>query len=102
MALLIRMLLATLLALAAGLAPLPPTPVSWRSATMKSLPMTRKSRRPPFEPATSPSNSPGCKPMASHPVSVDQILAARDGGPPLPPNAILLTFDDGMKNVYTW
>ena len=36
-----------------------------------------------------------------HPVSVDQILAARDGGPPLPPNAILLTFDDGMKDVYT-
>ncbi|MGB8148771.1 MAG: hypothetical protein WCF00_10350, partial [Azonexus sp.] len=36
-----------------------------------------------------------------HPVSVDQILAARDGGPPLPPNAILLTFDDGMQDVYT-
>lgn len=31
-----------------------------------------------------------------HPVSVDQILAARAGGPPLPPNAILLTFDDGF------
>ncbi len=36
-----------------------------------------------------------------HPVSVDQILAARTGGPPLPDNAILLTFDDGFKDVYT-
>jgi poly-beta-1,6-N-acetyl-D-glucosamine N-deacetylase len=36
-----------------------------------------------------------------HPVSVDQILAARNGGPPLPPNAVLLTFDDGKKDVYT-
>lgn len=36
-----------------------------------------------------------------HPVSVDQILAARDGGPPLPPNAVLLTFDDGKKDMYT-
>ena len=36
-----------------------------------------------------------------HPVSVDQILAARAGGPPLPPKAILLTFDDGKKDTYT-
>jgi biofilm PGA synthesis lipoprotein PgaB len=36
-----------------------------------------------------------------HPVSVDQILAARAGGPPLPPRAILLTFDDGKKDSYT-
>ncbi|MEF8754363.1 MAG: poly-beta-1,6-N-acetyl-D-glucosamine N-deacetylase PgaB [Accumulibacter sp.] len=36
-----------------------------------------------------------------HPVSVDQILSARAGGPPLPPNAILLTFDDGFKDAYT-
>ena len=36
-----------------------------------------------------------------HPVSVDQILAARAGGPPLPPNAILLSFDDGFLDVYT-
>ncbi len=35
------------------------------------------------------------------PVSVDQILAARAGGPPLPPKAVLLTFDDGKKDVYT-
>ncbi len=36
-----------------------------------------------------------------HPVSVDQILAARDGGKPLPPKAVLLTFDDGKKDTYT-
>ncbi len=36
-----------------------------------------------------------------HPVSVDQILSARGDGPPLPPNAVLLTFDDGKKDVYT-
>ena len=36
-----------------------------------------------------------------HPVSVDRILAARAGGPPLPPRAILLTFDDGKKDTYT-
>lgn len=36
-----------------------------------------------------------------HPVSVDQILAARNGGKPLPPNAVLLSFDDGKRDVYT-
>lgn len=36
-----------------------------------------------------------------HPVSVDQILEAQRGGKPLPPNALLLTFDDGMRDVYT-
>ncbi|WP_445143476.1 poly-beta-1,6-N-acetyl-D-glucosamine N-deacetylase PgaB [Dyella sp. Tek66A03] len=36
-----------------------------------------------------------------HPVSVDAILAARRGGPPLPDQAILLTFDDGLASVYT-
>ena len=34
------------------------------------------------------------------PVSVDQILAARDGGKPLPPKAVLLTFDDGYRSFY--
>ena len=34
------------------------------------------------------------------PVSVDQILAARDGGPLLPAKAILLTFDDGYSSFY--
>jgi len=34
-------------------------------------------------------------------VSVDQILAARDGGPPLPEKAVLLTFDDGYRSFYS-
>ncbi|CAM5384083.1 poly-beta-1,6-N-acetyl-D-glucosamine N-deacetylase PgaB [Eoetvoesiella caeni] len=35
------------------------------------------------------------------PVSISQILAARDGGPALPPKAILLSFDDGYSSFYT-
>lgn len=35
------------------------------------------------------------------PVSVDDILAARDGRKPLPANAVLLTFDDGYQSFYT-
>ena len=35
------------------------------------------------------------------PVSVDQILAARRGGPALPSKAILLSFDDGYSSFYT-
>jgi biofilm PGA synthesis lipoprotein PgaB len=35
------------------------------------------------------------------PVSVDQILTARQGGKPLPAKAILLTFDDGFRSFYT-
>jgi poly-beta-1,6-N-acetyl-D-glucosamine N-deacetylase len=35
------------------------------------------------------------------PVSVDQILASRNGGPRLPPRAVLLTFDDAYKSQYT-
>lgn len=35
------------------------------------------------------------------PVSIDEILAARDGGPALPDKAVLLTFDDGFKSVHT-
>ncbi|HEY5666553.1 MAG TPA: poly-beta-1,6-N-acetyl-D-glucosamine N-deacetylase PgaB [Gammaproteobacteria bacterium] len=34
-------------------------------------------------------------------VSIDDILAAREGGEPLPDRAILLTFDDGYKSVAT-
>lgn len=34
-------------------------------------------------------------------VSVDQVLAARDGGKPLPPRAVLLSFDDGYRSFYT-
>lgn len=35
------------------------------------------------------------------PVSIDAILAARAGGPPLPDKAVLLTFDDGFKSLVT-
>lgn len=35
------------------------------------------------------------------PVSVDAILAARRGGPPLPDRAVLLSFDDGYASFYT-
>ena len=35
------------------------------------------------------------------PVSLDQIVAARRGGPPLPPRAVLLSFDDGYLSFYT-
>ncbi|MBY4895434.1 poly-beta-1,6-N-acetyl-D-glucosamine N-deacetylase PgaB [Cupriavidus sp. AU9028] len=34
-------------------------------------------------------------------VSVDQILAAQQGGAPLPERAVLLTFDDGYRSFYT-
>ncbi|MGF6672652.1 polysaccharide deacetylase family protein [Paraburkholderia sp. WSM4174] len=36
-----------------------------------------------------------------HPVSVDQIVASRNGGPRLPPRAVLLTFDDAYKSQCT-
>ena len=35
------------------------------------------------------------------PVSIDDILLARDGTTPLPDNAVLLTFDDGFRSAYT-
>lgn len=35
------------------------------------------------------------------PVSADQILTAHAGGTPLPPKAVLLTFDDGFRSFYT-
>jgi len=34
-------------------------------------------------------------------VSVDQVLAARAGKLPLPEQAVLITFDDGYRSVYT-
>ncbi|MFW9270361.1 poly-beta-1,6-N-acetyl-D-glucosamine N-deacetylase PgaB [Pseudomonas sp. NR3] len=34
-------------------------------------------------------------------VTVDQIIAARNGGPQLPPRAVLLSFDDGYSSFYT-
>jgi biofilm PGA synthesis lipoprotein PgaB len=36
-----------------------------------------------------------------HPVSLDQIIAARQGGPPLPSRPVLLTFDDGYASDYS-
>jgi biofilm PGA synthesis lipoprotein PgaB len=36
-----------------------------------------------------------------HVIAVDDILAARTGQRPLPPKAVLLTFDDGYKSFYT-
>ena len=35
-----------------------------------------------------------------HPVTVDQILAAQAGARPLPPRAVLLTFDDGFASFH--
>ncbi len=35
------------------------------------------------------------------PVSLSDVLAARRGGRPLPPKAVLLTFDDGYRSFYT-
>jgi len=35
-----------------------------------------------------------------HFVSVGDILAAREGGPALPPKAVLVTFDDGYQSLY--
>jgi len=36
-----------------------------------------------------------------HVVSLDRIVAAREGLTPLPDKAILLTFDDGYRSIYT-
>ncbi|HUB88171.1 MAG TPA: poly-beta-1,6-N-acetyl-D-glucosamine N-deacetylase PgaB [Dyella sp.] len=36
-----------------------------------------------------------------HVVSLDQVIEARQGGAPLPPHAVLLTFDDGLESFYT-
>lgn len=35
-----------------------------------------------------------------HPVSLQQIIDAKAGGPPLPEKAVLLTFDDGYRSFY--
>lgn len=35
------------------------------------------------------------------PITVDQIMAAQNGGPDLPDQAVLLTFDDGYRSFYT-
>lgn len=36
-----------------------------------------------------------------HPISIQQIIDAHNGVKPLPSNAVLLTFDDGLESVYT-
>ena len=36
-----------------------------------------------------------------HPISIDDVLAARDGRRALPEKAVLLTFDDGYRSTYT-
>jgi biofilm PGA synthesis lipoprotein PgaB len=36
-----------------------------------------------------------------HPVSIDQLVDASQGGPALPENPVLITFDDGLLSVYT-
>ena len=36
-----------------------------------------------------------------HPVSLQRIIDARQGGDPLPENAVLLTFDDGLASLYS-
>ncbi|MDZ7810193.1 MAG: polysaccharide deacetylase family protein [Arhodomonas sp.] len=35
------------------------------------------------------------------PVALQQIIDAANGGPTLPPNAVLLTFDDGLANIHS-
>lgn len=36
-----------------------------------------------------------------HPVALSDVIAASRGGKPLPPKAVLLTFDDGLRSIYT-
>ncbi len=36
-----------------------------------------------------------------HPIGIDDLIAARDGGKALPDKAVLLTFDDGFESFYT-
>src|ERR1700754_1731987 len=36
-----------------------------------------------------------------HPITVKDVEASRTGGKPLPPRAVMLTFDDGFRSHYT-
>jgi biofilm PGA synthesis lipoprotein PgaB len=99
MALLIRTLLATLLVLAAGLAAA--ADARFMALSYHEVIADHEKITPTAVRASDLARQfAWLQANDFHPVSVDQILAARDGGPPLPPNAILLTFDDGMKDVY--
>ncbi len=100
MALLIRSLLAALLALAAALATAADVrfmALSYHEVLADNEPMTPTAVRA----SDLARQFAWLQANDYHPVSVDQILAARAGGPPLPPNAILLTFDDGFLDFYT-
>ncbi len=99
MALLIRPLLAALLALAATLATATDArfmALSYHEVLADNEPMTPTAVRA----SDLARQFAWLQANDYHPVSVDQILAARAGGPPLPPNAILLTFDDGFLDAY--
>ena len=100
MALLIRTLLGVLLALAAALASAADArfmALSYHEVLADNEPMTPTAVRA----SDLARQFAWLRANGFHPVSVDQILAARNGGAPLPPNAILLTFDDGFKDAYT-
>ena len=100
MALLIRSLLAALLVLAAALATAADArfmALSYHEVLADNEPMTPTAVRA----SDLARQFAWLQANDYHPVSVDQILAARAGGPPLPPNAILLTFDDGFLDAYT-
>ena len=100
MALLIRSLLALLLALAAPLATAADArfmALSYHEVLADDEPMTPTAVRA----SDLARQFAWLQANGYHPVSVDQILAARAGGPPLPPQAILLTFDDGFLDFYT-
>ena len=102
MALLIRSLLATLLALAAGLAAAADSDARFMALSYHEVIADDEKITPTAVRASDLARQfAWLKVNDFHPVSVDQILAARDGGPPLPPRAILLTFDDGFKDAYT-
>ena len=36
-----------------------------------------------------------------HPISLDQWKASLNGGPPLPPRPVLMTFDDGYRSIFS-
>ena len=102
MALLIRTLVAALIALAASLAAAADTNARFMALSYHEILTDNEPATPTAVRASDLARQfAWLQANGYHPVSVDQILAARAGGPPLPPKAILLTFDDGFKDVYT-